>query len=150
MDPHLVHVAVRWIHVLAMAVALGGAALVFVVAMRGAGSGIAPAAVLRIAAAYEWAFWAAAGTLAMTGIGNLGAFGAPLPAPGTTWGSTLVIKLGLVVTLVVLSLPRTLAVGRLALAAAPDRVHKAVRALYGSTAAAFAVIAALAVWLAHG
>jgi copper resistance protein D len=104
---------------------------------------------VRIAALYEWTFWAAAGTLAMTGVGNLGAFGTALPPPQTGWGTTLTIKLGFVVLLVVLSLPRTLAVARLALGAASSAAGP-LRALYGTTTVVFGTIAALAVWLAHG
>jgi putative copper export protein len=149
MDPHLLHIAVRWLHVVAMAMAFGGAALVFVLAAGARQAKVAPAALLQVAAVYEWAFWLAAGTLAMTGIGNLGAFGAGLPSPETGWGTTLVVKLSVVVLLVVLSLPRTLAVARLA-AAAPSRVADVLRTLYGATSATFAVIVAIAVWLAHG
>lgn len=154
MDPHVLHIAVRWLHVVAMAVAFGGAVLVFVLAARARQAGVPAAALLQIAAGYEWAFWLAAGTLAMTGIGNLGAFGAGLPSPETGWGTTLVVKLGVVALLVTLSLPRTLAVARLAVArlavAAPSRVAYVLRTLYGATSATFAVIVAIAVWLAHG
>jgi len=136
MDVHLLHLAVRWLHVLAMAVALGGAALVFVLAAQ-------------LAASYEWVFWLAAGTLAMTGIGNLGAFGAGLPSPQTGWGTTLVVKLSVVVLLVMLSLPRTLAVARLAFAA-PSHVADVLRTLYAFTSATFALVVAIAIWLAHG
>jgi putative copper export protein len=97
-------------------------------------------------------FWAAAGVLAMTGIGNLAAFGASLLGPATNWGTTLLLKLGSVVLLVVLSLPRTLAVARLS--ASPGAMAaglvRTLRNLYGATAGAFAVILALAIWLAHG
>jgi hypothetical protein len=149
MDPNVLHVAVRWLHVVAMAVALGGAALLFVLAARLSRVGIPAQALVRIAALYEWIFWAAAGTLAMTGVGNLGAFGTALPPPQTGWGMTLTIKLGFVVLLVLLSLPRTLAVARLALGAASAAIGP-LRALYGTTTAVFGTIAALAVWLAHG
>ena len=149
MDQQLLHVAVRWVHVVAMAVALGGAALVFMLALRGRRAGVPPAALVRVAVAYEWAFWAAAGTLVMTGIGNLGAFGAGLPSPQSGWGMTLVIKLSLVALLIALSLPRTVAIGRLT-DDATDRAVDLVRRLYGATATALAVIAVLAVWLAHG
>ena len=93
--------------------------------------------------------WLAAGTLAMTGIGNLGAFGAGLPSPQTGWGTTLVVKLSVVVLLVMLSLPRTLAVARLAFAA-PSHVADVLRTLYAFTSATFALVVAIAIWLAHG
>jgi putative copper export protein len=93
-------------------------------------------------------FWAAAGVLAMTGIGNLAAFGAALLGPATNWGATLVLKLGSVLTLVVLSLPRTLAVARMSSTGGPS--VRTVRNLYGATTAALATILAFAIWLAHG
>ena len=100
---------------------------------------------------YEWMFWAAAGVLVMTGIGNLAAFGADLSAPSTPWGTTLALKLGSVLALVILSLPRTLAVARMSHAAGttPPTIVR-LRNLYGATTAAFAVILGLAIWLAHG
>ena len=108
-------------------------------------------AVLSVAIRYEWMFWAAAGVLAMTGIGNLAAFGAALLGPATNWGATLVLKLGSVLTLVVLSLPRTLAVARMSSSGGiAGATVTTVRNLYGATTAAFAAILALAVWLAHG
>ena len=149
-DPNVLHVAIRWLHVLAMATAFGGAVTVLALATR---PGVASAsAVVAVAVRYEWIFWAAAGVLAMTGIGNLAAFGAGLLGPATDWGATLLLKLGSVLALVLLSLPRTLAVARIS-----SSVDKAARGsvitlrnLYGATAGAFAVILALAVWLAHG
>jgi hypothetical protein len=54
--------------------------------------------------------------------------------------------------LVLLSLPRTLAVARISAAVGGD-AHGSVttlRNLYGATTALFTVILALAVWLAHG
>jgi putative copper export protein len=149
LDPHLLHVAIRWLHVAAMATAFGGAVTVLALATRpGAASATA---VVGVAVRYEWLFWAAAGVLAMTGIGNLASFGAALLGPGTNWGATLVLKLGSVITLVVLSLPRTLAVARMsASTGATTGLVMTLRNLYGATAGAFAAILALAIWLAHG
>src|SRR5438876_11151530 len=111
LDPHVLHVAIRWLHVAAMATAFGGAITVLALAPR---PGVDSAsAVLGVALRYEWLFWASAGVLAMTGIGNLAAFGAALLGPATNWGTTLVLKLGSVLALVLLSLPRTLAVARI-------------------------------------
>jgi hypothetical protein len=149
LDPNALHVAIRWLHVAAMATAFGGSITVLALSTRpGVDTAIA---VVAVAVRYEWLFWAAAGVLAMTGIGNLAAFGAALRGPPTDWGQTLMFKLGLVLVLVVVSLPRTLAVARMS-ASVPigsDAVV-AVRNLYGATTATFAVILALAVWLAHG
>ena len=149
LDPQVLHVAIRWAHVAAMATAFGGAITVLAQATRPAGD---PAsAVLSVAIRYEWMFWAAAGVLVMTGIGNLAAFGADLSAPSTPWGTTLALKLGSVLALVILSLPRTLAVARMSHAAGttPPTIVR-LRNLYGATTGAFAVILGLAIWLAHG
>ena len=149
LDPNVLHVAIRWLHVAAMATAFGGAITVLALSARPGPD--SANAVLSVAIRYEWMFWAAAGVLAMTGIGNLAAFGAALLGPATSWGATLVLKLGSVLTLVVLSLPRTLAVARMsspggnALASVTT-----VRNLYGATTAALATILAFAIWLAHG
>jgi len=149
LDPNVLHVAIRWLHVAAMATAFGGAITVLALSTRP--SADSANAVLSVAIRYEWMFWAAAGVLAMTGIGNLAAFGAALLGPATNWGATHVLKLGSVLTLVVLSLPRTLAVARMSSSGGIARVSvTTVRNLYGATTAAFAAILALAVWLAHG
>ena len=143
LDPHFLHLAVRWLHVGSMAVAFGGSVLVFALAMRRT---VATATVVQAAASYEWAFWAAAGVLAMTGIGNLGAFGRSLPEPTTPWGGTLELKLFVVIALVLISVPRTIA-----LATSPAGASvRTIRRLYGGTSGGFAVILALAVALAHG
>jgi len=150
LDPNILHVAIRWVHVAAMATAFGGAATVLALSTRPAAD--SASAVVGVAIRYEWMFWAAAGVLAMTGIGNLAAFGVGLLGPATNWGATLLLKLGSVLTLVVLSLPRTLAVARIS--ATTPASHPAsvttLRNLYGATTGAFAVILALAIWLAHG
>jgi hypothetical protein len=150
LDPHVLHVAIRWLHVAAMATAFGGAITVVALSTR---PGVDSAgAVVSVALRYEWLFWAAAGVLAMTGIGNLAAFGTGLLGPATNWGATLVLKLGSVLALVVLSLPRTLAVARISALSRPSASGSitTIRNLYGATTGAFAVILALAVWLAHG
>jgi hypothetical protein len=150
LDPHTLHVAIRWVHVAAMATAFGGAVTVFALSTR---PGAASAnAVIGVAVRYEWMFWAAAGVLAMTGIGNLAAFGAALLGPATDWGATLTLKLGSVLALILLSLPRTLAVARMSASAeaVPQGAIVTVRNLYGGTTGAFAAILALAVWLANG
>ncbi|HEY8655134.1 MAG TPA: hypothetical protein VIN34_00165 [Candidatus Limnocylindria bacterium] len=140
LDHHLIAIAVRWLHVAAMAMALGGALLVAWLAFR------EPAdRVVGVALRYEQAFWLAAGVLVMTGVGNLGAFGPDLPQPATGWGATFIWKLLLVAAIVVGSLPRTLAV---ALPGIP--VAAALRWMYAGTAAGLVMIAGLAVLLAHG
>jgi copper resistance protein D len=150
LDPNVLHVAIRWLHVAAMATALGGAVTVLAFSIR---PGVDPArAVVALAVRYEWLFWAAAGVLALTGIGNLAAFGAALLGPATSWGMTLGLKLGSVLALVILSLPRTLAVTRISASNEPMSAGAVttLRNLYGATTGAFAMILGLAVWLAHG
>jgi len=148
LDPNVVHVAIRWLHVAAMATAFGGAVSVLALSTRP--GDVSAGAIVGVAIRYEWIFWAAAGVLAMTGIGNLAAFGAALLGPATNWGVTLLLKLGSVLTLVVLSLPRTLAVARMSAGPIAPSVMIAVRNLYGATTGAFAAILAMAIWLAHG
>ncbi|TMC69319.1 MAG: hypothetical protein E6J13_11760 [Chloroflexi bacterium] len=149
LDPHVLHLAIRWLHVAAMATAFGGALTVLALAARPAAD--SATTVVGVAMRYEWMFWAAAGVLALTGIGNLAAFGAGLAAPATPWGTTLLLKLGSVLALVVVSVPRTLAVARLSVSTeAATSPLATLRDLYGVTAGAFAVILALAIWLAHG
>jgi copper resistance protein D len=150
LDPHVLHVAIRWLHVAAMATAFGGAITILALSTRPGVDSVN--AVVSVALRYEWMFWVAAGVLAMTGIGNLAAFGAALLGPATDWGATLLLKLGSVLALIVLSLPRTLAVSRISATtgATASGSITTLRNLYGATAAAFAVILALAIWLAHG
>ena len=78
---------------------------------------------------YEQVFWAAAGVLVMTGIGNLGAFGVSLLEPSTAWGTTLVAKLWLVAALIVMSLPRSLIVALLV--SQTDAKHRPATGLHG-------------------
>jgi len=138
----MIALVIRWLHVAAMATILGGAVLVTFLAWRG------PRALVVVAAThYEHVFWAGIGVVVMTGVGNLGAFGAGLPAPASHWGGTFVIKMLSVMALVAISLPRSLVIARLA-AGAPATTT--LRDMYGLTSAAITAIAALAVWLAHG
>lgn len=146
LDPHALHVAVRWAHVAAMAVALGGALLVAAVVFtrrdeRGS---------LVVAMAYERLFWGAAGVLVMTGVGNLGAFGRALLEPGTGWGTALVVKLVAVGALLALSLPRSLAVLRLERRSAEGAaIGDPLRGIYGTTVGLLALIVFVAEVLAH-
>ncbi|HEV8535076.1 MAG TPA: CopD family protein [Candidatus Limnocylindria bacterium] len=149
LDPHVLHLAIRWIHVAAMATAFGGAVMVLALSINTTPRE-GDAGLLDAATRYEWVFWAAAGVLAMTGIGNLATFGQGLPVPGTDWAAAFMAKLTAVIALVVFSIPRTLAVAGIRAGVAAPRQRERIRSLYGATAAAFAVILGLAVWLAHG
>ena len=156
LPPHLVHLAVRWVHVLGMAAVFGGAVLTWM-AMHGDGAPAAPdgtrSAPLRIAAAYEWLFWSGAGLLVLTGVGNLGAMAPVIPGPGTGWGRTFSVKLVVVLVLLLGSLVRTLGVVGL-VAATPSRATTAaldrLRFGYAATAVYLLLVVALAVVLAHG
>jgi hypothetical protein len=141
-EHHMLALAIRWLHVAAMSVAFGGAFLVTWLSYR-----TRLDRVIETAARYEQAFWAAAGVLVMTGIGNLGAFGENLFEPGTAWGTTFIAKLWLVAALIAVSLPRSLIVALLASQAPPQPVD--LRPVYTVTTGMFAVIVALAVVLAH-
>lgn len=137
----------------AMAVAVGGAVLVAALAMaEDRADGAHGQVLLEAAIRYEWAFWAAAGVLAMTGIGNIAAFGGGLPSTDSEWGVTFQIKLLSVIALVTLSLPRTLAIAQLA-GLATDGLSRAgnrtLLLIYAGTVAAFAAILALAILMAH-
>lgn len=143
-DAHALHLFVRWSHVAAMATALGGALLVAAVVWRRDGRGA-----LAVAVAYERLFWTAAGVLVMTGVGNLGAFGRALPEPATEWGSALTVKLLAVAALLVISLPRTLAVLRLERRPAERAVADPLRAVYTGTVGLIAIIVLIAEVLAH-
>jgi hypothetical protein len=129
-----------------MAIAFGGALLVAVIVFTRRDS----AGVLAAALTYERLFWAAAGVLVMTGVGNLGAFGRTLPEPRTEWGSALTVKLVAVALLLVISLPRTLAVLRLeSNAIGGVAVRDPLRVVYAVTLGLLAVILFVAEVLAH-
>jgi putative copper export protein len=141
---------VRWAHVVGMAAILGGALLVLWLTARPSGKGAGDVR-LEIAQRYEWTFWAAIGVQAMTGVGNLGAFGQGLPAPTTAWGQRLTVKLVVVLALALLSLPRTLAVSVLMNRPTTESGRsQVVPSLYAATVMLVLVVVALAVWLAHG
>lgn len=99
---------IRWLHVLGMALVLGGAVLIwgylryFAQPMNSRREQSA----LEIAQAYEWVFWGAIGVLVMTGVGNLGALAPAIPPPETQWGLILTIKLLAVLVFLVLSAVR--------------------------------------------
>lgn len=133
------HLAIRTAHVLAMALLVGGAAGLWAAARR------TPDDLHALATGYEWLFWAALGVLVLTGVGNLGALGAPGPA--TRWGQVLLAKLALVTAFVLGSAVRSLAVARTdratPLAAWGERA-------YGLTTVTLLALVVLAEVLAHG
>lgn len=141
MDAHALSTAIRWVHVVAMAVALGGSVLLAMAARSTPPT---------VALAYERAFWIAAGILAMTGVGNAAAFGLGLPGPASAWGATFTVKLVGVLVLVLLSLPRSVVAAQLAHAGATDDLLPVLRYLYAATALWLIITLALAVWMSHG
>ena len=151
---------VRWAHVLGAAIALGGALLTWMLLVRldrspiVDGDRVAPDArseraardaALSVATTYEWLFWGALSLLAMTGVGNLGAFAPSLP--GGAWGRTLDRKLLVVVLLLVGSVVRSFLLVRCRRGDAPPRV---LRASYAATTLALGLAVTLAEVLAHG
>ncbi len=142
MDHEQLALVVRYVHVVAMATAFGGALLVTWLAWR-----LPPGRIIDLALRYEQLFWLAAGVLVMTGVGNLGAFGTALPTPATGWGRTFIAKLVLIALLLLVSLPRSLAVVRLSTASA---AAAGLRSIYTVTSGLLAAIVGLALVLAHG
>ena len=134
----VLHLLVRTVHVLGMVALLGGSAFAWY-AIR---SGDSPSLPVR----YEWLFWGAMGAMLVTGVGNLGALGAP--GPGTRWGTILTVKLAFVTAFVVGSALRTLVVVRLR--ERGSTATGALRQLYGATTLALLVLVVLAEVLAHG
>src|SRR5258707_11362572 len=118
--PHeLLTLLVRWAHILAMAGMLGGAMLVWAMSVRAGGLDLAqPGGLLpALAEKYERLFWLAMGVQVMTGAGNLGAFGAALPAPATVLGGRFALKLVAGLTFLAFFLLRTLVLAPLTPAA---------------------------------
>ena len=148
---HGLQVLVRLVHVLAVAVLVGGAVMTWIALTRAADRPESRSRdSLALAESYEWLFWGAVGLIVMTGVGNLGAFGANVPGPGTAWGGTFAVKLLAVIALLVFSVGRTVL---LRLAAARPSARAATQPLglaYAVTALALAVALALAEVLAHG
>jgi uncharacterized membrane protein len=160
--PALTSVVIRWLHVVAAALVLGGAGLAWWT-VRSATRTDDPghtAAALSLSRAYEWAFWAAVGVLVATGVGNLGVLAPTIPEPGTDWGTTLSLKLVAVFTLLVGSVVRTvLAAGSLSeytvrLASGQPRIDPrrlaALRSAYAITTIWLLALVGLAEVLAHG
>ncbi|MDS0220533.1 CopD family protein [Haloarcula sp. S1AR25-5A] len=138
---------IRTLHVLSMAVLVGGTTVLWYSYRSGAIASLAPAK------QFEWLFWGGVGVLVFTGVGNLGALGPP--GPGTEWGRTLLVKLIVVVALVVGSGVRTLllvqASGREATSGdLSPALQRTLSRAYGATAAVLLGIVVLAEVLAHG
>ena len=149
LDGHTTHIAVRTLHVLAATVLVGGPLSMTLLTAATRRDRPAPAAILAIATRTEVAYWLAFGIIVATGIGNLGALGNGLPASGTTWGTTLTLKLITVIALALFSAVRAIVIAR------HSTNHTAPASIslswwYGTTTAVTAAVVALAIWLAHG
>lgn len=170
----LSHLLVRTVHVLGMALLLGGAALTWV-SLRwtdtptatvpadgartapgtdagsespdGATSAPATGAVVgppAIAVGYEALFWTGVGAMVVTGVGNLGALAPAIPGPGTAWGATLAGKLLAVLGLLIGSALRSLVVER------SSGAPRALSPWYAATTAYLTGLLLFAEVLAHG
>ncbi|WP_313696158.1 hypothetical protein [Halorarum halobium] len=93
------HVAVRTVHLLSMVALVGGTAVTWYAFQTPARPDRAQ--LRRV----ECAFWTVLALLLATGVGNLGALGAPGPA--TRWGGLLTTKLLVVLVVVLGSFLRT-------------------------------------------
>ncbi len=152
LDHHLLSFIIRWIHTGSMAFMLGGSLLVWGLMWRSrvqSESGLR-SGLLFVAQRYELWFWIALGVQVVTGIGNLGAFGANLPAPDSAWGVKLMLKLSLVLLFMLWSLPRSLFVARADAMTKDVPLIPKLQWLYGGTVVFLAAILVLAVALAHG
>ena len=153
LPPHPTHVAVRWIHVLGMATLFGRAVLCWGLLRWVDAVASPPDTVLSVAATYEWLFWAGAGLLVLTGVGNLGAMAPAIPGPTTAWGASFATKLLGVGVLLVGSMVRTLGVAALVArrpATSGTRIVERLRRGYAATALLLLAVVALAEVLAHG
>lgn len=152
MASSLMVIVVRWLHVLGMALVLGGAVLTWGHLRFFTGSVHASREQeLGSVWAYEWLFWGATGVLVMTGVGNLGALAPRLPAPESSWGVTLSIKLLAILGFLLLSIIRLLvlhAYGRTSNPAPGAR--QLLQRGYGLTALYVGGLLVLAEVLAHG
>jgi uncharacterized membrane protein len=141
------HLVVRLVHVLAMAVALGGSALLWPALARGPSRLATEGVRVSAAMSYERLFWVAVGVLVTTGVGNIGAFGAELPRGG--WGAVFALKLLGVVTFLPASALRTLLVARYREAGEP-LLARPLAVAYGVTTVWLVGLVTLAEVLAHG
>lgn len=146
LPPGPTHLAVRWLHVLAMATLVGGALLCWGLLRRRDAD---PIPLLRT---YEWLFWASAGVAVLTGVGNLGVIAPAIPRPTTSWGVAFSVKLVGVLALFPGSAVRTM--GVLDLAGSSTHLTKTtldrLRIGYAATTIWLLGILVLAEVLAHG
>ncbi len=152
---HFLSLLVRWIHVIFMAILLGGAALLWSWRFRPnvIGQALPASAFLSVAERYEGLAWLGIGLLVLTGIGNLAAFREGLPGWNTPWGNKLIAKLLSYLFFMIFSLFRSMVVVRLGMdsgEAESSPNWRLLRFFYAGTALFAILILFLAVWLAHG
>jgi putative copper export protein len=138
----LVAAILRAIHVLSMAILVGGPLAVSIM-LR------APVNVATLLRLEKW-IWAAAGLIVLTGIGNVGYLGSAFPAPTTPRGAWFLLKFALVALLLVLSLIRTMACIRLAARNEELARRRTLARWYATTGTLGGGIAGLGLLLAHG
>lgn len=160
-DPNVLRLSYRLLHLLGMAVLVGGAVAV---AIHGAGRGGAEQrdgagdagdarAMLYAAARYERLFWPVLAVQALTGIGNVGLMGPQAPGLGGPWSVLFGAKLLVIIVVLATSLVRTGLVAQLL--AEPDRRlsdhgSRVLRIGYGASAVALSAVVLLAIGMAHG
>lgn len=133
--------SVRWLHVLGMAIVLGGSVVTWSLFRTPSESAV------HVAERYEWLFWPSMGVIVATGVGNLGALAPAIPSPESRWGFVLTMKLLVVLFLLVFSVVRTVLVHR---AADDGKPPGTLRTSYGVTTGLLLVLLAFAEVLAHG
>ena len=146
MDFYQLWFAVRYVHVVSVALLTGGALIV--AALWVLPDVLALDAAFVAASAYEWTFWSVAGITAATGVSNLGLKGEGLLGPATGWGARLSIKLGTVLALLALSLVRSDTVIRAR--ALARRSAWRLRIVLGAAYALTVVMLLVALWLGLG
>ena len=150
MDPAILSIAYRLLHLLGMGILVGGA---LVLAMSAVGAADSQTRWLCLALRYERLFWPVLALQVLTGVGNIGTLGEAVPGPATLWGGWLALKFIAIGLVVPLSLTRTVAVARLVAVserALPARGMSMFGRMYLTSAALLAAVVYLAVRLAHG
>lgn len=152
LDPAVLRILYRFVHLLGMAALLGGALLLTASLARGDLADESNA--LRLARRYEWLFWIVLALQVFTGLGNVGMQAAAFEGFDTARDRYLLYKLLLLLALLLGSLTRTELVHR-ATALVEGARQRAVgpRVLaraYGLTAGALGAITFFALRLAHG
>lgn len=146
----LIHLLVRWLHVLGVTLLLGGAVAAWGILRLLPHDRRANDISVTLAVGYEWLFWTAFGVLVVTGVGNLGALAPSVPSLDSPWGTAFALKLLAVAGLLLGSLVRTLVVTDRRTRDADATVRPLLRRSYGATALYLVGLLFVAEVLAHG